>query len=251
MHGKHLVGQEADLLQQVDDVPAVVPQAHLVIHFGFLQMHGVSDVFAQAILQHGLIAFLRRGPRHVGAGPDRQHVVLPVTLFERLHLAHGFFSGLDEDGRHAVFFPGVLERPYEYAADARRPHPLDARMGKPGILIRVEEFAEGRAAAFQRLHAGELRGQFMLAWSHDPAIGQRGQVQPFDQAVVRAQALQERLEDVNVGIDESGEENHAFRVDHLTGGMRFRQVRRLDPRDSVLLDSNRAAVASYGSRRFG
>ena len=55
--GEHFVGQETDSLQQIDDILAVIAEAHFIIHFRLLQMHGIADILAEAILQHGLIAF--------------------------------------------------------------------------------------------------------------------------------------------------------------------------------------------------
>ena len=204
-------------------------------------MHRVADILALAILQHGLVSLFCRRPRHIGTSPDGQHVILVIPFPQRLHFVHGPVRRFNEYGRHAVFLAGILKGPDKDASDPRGPHPFNAGVRQLGVLVRIKELADGRAAAFQRFHARELRRQLMLARRHDLSIGQRGQVQPLDQPVIRAQALEEGLEDVDVRIDKPRKQYHSIRVDFLNTPAAVGHVFS-DPRDPVSLYGNVTAV---------
>ena len=115
---KHFIREKSDLFQKIDDILAVFAEAHLVVHFRFLDMHGVADVSAFAVVQHRLIPFLRRRPGHIGSGPDRKHVIFPVPALQGIHLPHGLFCRLNKHRGHAVVLAGILEGPDEHTADA-------------------------------------------------------------------------------------------------------------------------------------
>ena len=68
--------------QQIDNILSVMPEAHFVIHFRLFQMHGITYILAQAILQHCLIAFLCRRPGHIRPGPDGKHIVFFIPFLQ-------------------------------------------------------------------------------------------------------------------------------------------------------------------------
>ena len=106
------------------------------------------------------------------------------------------------------------------------------------VLIRIEKLTDGGAATLQCFHTGELRRQLMLAGCHLCTIGEGGEIQPFDQAVIGAETFQERLEKMNMGVDETWKQDHSVGIDHLIGSTGFRQIRGFNHRDAVSPDGD-------------
>ena len=73
MHAEHMIREEAHVVQHWYDVLPVMLLAHVVIDFGFVDVHRVAHVLGLAVVQHGTVSLFGGGPCHVWTGPDGEH----------------------------------------------------------------------------------------------------------------------------------------------------------------------------------
>ena len=52
VHRKELIGQEADFIKEIYDIPAVIPSTHIVIFQCLIKMHGIAYFLVKTVLQY-------------------------------------------------------------------------------------------------------------------------------------------------------------------------------------------------------
>ena len=242
MDHQHVGAHDAQVLQDLGVRQTMQLLRGVAVEGSLGDVNGKAGLVLVGHTPEHLQQVLGVGPDGSGSHPDLDAAVLAVViglkeaaqvLLDGVHILH-------DAGMNAELLAGVHAATAQNAADAQLLHGVDDAVGEFSGGMGIHIIQHGGDTAVQTLHAAQHGGQVAVIAGQVGGSGEGHGLQPVLEHHVIAQALEQGLEEVVVGVDKAGEDDLAVQVGDLggVGVLGFQSVAGADLHDAVALDGH-------------